>query len=281
MMSEKRKPAKKPAGGARLANPSSARHFARLRRLAARTRKTGTPVPPMDQRDVHPYPDPVQEVNVYTVETREYHMLFNYRNIVQKVLMSDPSMAGEELGAVNSVYRKTDGATGDDLPADCLELTEKNPIIRVAVIGSACTPPGYLQLEAEPCEGFRRPEEIDDVMPARFRIDGLWGMHLRSDQWMKPADSPGEPLPEHFVGNWPYGHVGDFGDRYVMTGVTYRNVPMAGMSCATFEIPASNKVRILGGSAQPGWTDEKSPNDNHYAFRIVRTTVVVRSRVEG
>jgi len=264
-----------------MANPASFEHFAKLKRLAARTRKTRKPVPPMESRAVHPYADPIQKVNVYHLETREYHMPFNYKNIVQKVLMSDPAMAGEELGAVNSVYRKTDGATGDDLPADCLELTEKNPIVRVAVIGSACTPPGYVQLEADPCEGFSRPEEIAGVTPVRFRIDGLWGMHLRGDQWMKEADTPGEPLPEHYTGNWPYNHVTDFADKYVLTGVTARNMPLAGMSCALFEIPASRTVRIMGGSVQPGWTSDKSPNDNHYAFRVIRTTVITRSRVEG
>ena len=263
-----------------LANPASAEHFAKLARLAKRTRKTGKPVPAMEKRAVHPYADPVQKPVEYDLKTREYHMPFNYKNIVHKVHMSDPANAGLELGSVNSAYRKEDGGTKDDLPSDCLELTEKTPIVRVAVIGSACTPPGYVQLEAVPCEGFARPDEVEGVMPARFRIDGLWGMHLRGDQWMKKADTPGEPLPDHFVDNWPFNHGRDFKERYVLTGVTYRNFPLAGMSCAIFEIPASHTVRILGGGAQPGWTEDACPNDNHYAFRIIRTTVVVASRVE-
>ena len=264
----------------RLANPANAEHFKKLDRLAARACKTGKPTPPMEERAVHPYPDPVQKPVVYELQTREYHMPFNYRNFVHKVHMSDPANAGLELGSVNSAYRKMDGGTKDDLPADCLEITEKNPIVRVVVIGSACTPPGYVQIEADVCEGFDRPDTVEGVLPTRFRIDGLWGMHLRGDQWMKPSDSPGDPLPESFVRNWPYNASRDFRDRYVMTGVTYNNFPLAGMSCAIFEIPAANTVRVLGGCAQPGWTEDKSPNDNHYAFRIIRTAVIVSSRIE-
>lgn len=270
-----KKAAKKP-----LANPANRKHFDKIRQFAAITRKTGKPYPPMEKRAVHPYLDPVQQPVVYTLETREYHMPFNYRNIVQKVHMSDPAIAGEELSSVNSVYRKFDGGTKDSLPADCLEITEALPIVRVAVIGSACTPPGYVQLEAEPCEGYLRPDEFPDALPVRFRIDNLWGMHLRGDQWMKPATTPGEPLPKNYVENWAYCHMKDFPKDYVLTGLTYRTVPLAGMSCAIFEIPASCRVRILGGSATPGWTEDRSPDDNHYAFRIIRTTVITRSRVE-
>lgn len=264
----------------RLANPANEAHFKKLRRLAKRVRKTGKPCPPMDERAVHPYPDPVQQPVVYDLETREYHMPFNYRNFVHKVHMSDPANAGLELGSVNSAYRKMDGGTNDDLPSDCLQITEKNPIVRVAVIGSACTPPGYVQLEADVCEGFDRPDTVQGVLPTRFRIDGLWGMHLRGDQWMKSSDTPGDPLPGDYVDTWPYNASRDFRKKHVMTGVTYRNFPLAGMSCAIFEIPASHTVRVLGGAAQPGWTDDSSPNDNHYAFRIIRTTVIVSSKVE-
>ena len=265
----------------RLANPANEAHFKKLNRLAKRACKTGEPCPPMDERAVHPYPDPVQDPVVYDLQTREYHMPFNYKNFVHKVHMSDPANAGLELGSVNSAYRKMDGGTKDDLPADCLEITEKNPIVRVAVIGSACTPPGYVQIEADVCDGFARPDTVDGVLPTRFRIDGLWGMHLRGDQWMKPSDTPGEPLPESFVDNWPFNAQREFHKKYVMTGVTHRNFPLTGMSCAIFEIPASYTVRVLGGCAQPGWTQDTSPNDNHYAFRMIRTSVVVSSKVEA
>ena len=69
------------------------------------------------------------------------------------------------------------------LASDAIVVEEENPIIRLAVIGSACTPPGYVQVECEPIEGWRRPTEIESVMPVRMRIDGLWGTHLRVDQW--------------------------------------------------------------------------------------------------
>ncbi|MFH0964358.1 MAG: hypothetical protein V2A58_10145 [Planctomycetota bacterium] len=259
-----------------LANPASAAHFERLAKVMQKSSRTGKPHPPMEKRAVHPYADGVQEPVVYGLEMREYHHPFNYRNIVHKAFCSDPAMAGLELNPVNSV----DSRTNDSLPADYLELTEKNPIVRLVVIGSACTPPGYIQIEVDPCEGFRRPDELPGVTPARFRIDNLWGMHLRGDVWMKEAETPGAPLPEHFVRNWPYSHVKDFKDRYVLTGVTSRNMPLAGMSCAIFEIPAACRVRIMGGSVNPGWTVEKSPNDGHYAFRIIRATVITRSKVE-
>ena len=263
-----------------LANPASPEHFRKLKQIATRSRQSGKPLPPMNKRGVQPYLDPVQKPVVYNLETREYHMPFNYKNIKQRVFMSDPAGAGEELGVVNSVYRKDGSGTNDNLPADCLELTETNPIIRVAVIGSACTPPGHVQLEVEPCDGFVRPDELEGVMPCRFRIDGLWGMHLRADQWMKPSDTPGEHLPKHYTNNWPYCHVKDFPDKWVLTGVTYRQMPLAGMSCAIFEIPAACKVRILGGSEDAGWTNDDNPSDNHYAFRIIRTTVITKSKVE-
>ena len=47
------------------------------------------------------------------------------------------------------------------------------------------------------------------------------------------------------------------------------------MSCAVFEIPPSVRVRVMGGSQIPGWTDDNCPDDNHYSFRTIRTTVAV------
>jgi len=53
-----------------------------------------------------------------------------------------------------------------------------------------------------------------------------------------------------------------------------RNWPLAGMSCAIFEIPASKNVRILGGSRMYGWTTDAAQGDCHYSFRAIRTTVL-------
>jgi len=228
------------------------------------------PYPPMKRRKIKPYPDHEQKKVELRTRTYEYHFPFNYRNIKHHAFCNDPANHGIEMNPVNSV----DSRTYDDIPADYFEVEEDQPIVRVVVIGSSCTPPGYVQIEADPCEGFRRPAEVEFVMPVRMRADNLWGMHLRGDQWMKPSDTPGEPLPEHFLENWPYCHVKDFPDKWNMTGVTAANVPLAGMSCAVFEIPASERVRIMGGSQMPGWTTDKCPSDGHYSFRIFRVTVL-------
>ncbi len=134
------------------------------------------------------------------------------------------------------------------LPADSITVVEEEPIVRVAVIGSACTPPGYVTVEAETVNGFRRPKENLKAMPVRFRQDGLWGMHLRVDL-LGEKDSK-------------------------KTKSNYEELPVAGMSCAIFEIPKSKKVIIKGGSAIGGWNEDNYPDDAHYSFRIIRVTVV-------
>lgn len=51
------------------------------------------------------------------------------------------------------------------------------------------------------------------------------------------------------------------------------HIPVAGMSCAIFEIPKSKKIIIKGGSAIAGWHEDNYPDDAHYSFRIIRITV--------
>ncbi len=160
-------------------------------------------------------------------------------------------------------------------PPDSIIITEDDPIVRVVVIGSACNPPGYVQIEAEPVESFRRPDEIPDVMPVRFRINNLWGMHLRWDQWA--AGGEGEPvspfdgkayskMPEPLLQQYP-------GLRNCSVKTDGRENPLAGMSCAIFEIPQSRKVAVMGGCEIPGWFEDNHPDDAHYSFRIIRVTV--------
>ena len=247
-------------------------HFEKLRELAKQSRERGEPVPPWEERGVRPFADPEQHVIEYATRTREYHHPFNYSNIVHHTYCEDPSNSGLELNPVNSVDGRTEP---DKAPGDYLELTEQDPIVRVVVIGSACSPPAYVGLEADPCEGFRRPDEVVELMPVRFRIEGLWGTHVRGDCWIKPNTHGGAPLPEHFVNNWPYCHNQQFAEENVFTGVTGANLPNTGMSCAIFEIPASRTVRILGGSQSYGWTGGTGGEaDNHYSFRIIRTSVL-------
>ena len=88
---------------------------------------------------------------------------------------------------------------------------------------------------------------------------------------------------EHFVKNWPYCHNAKFAKENFFSGVTGKNHPNAGMSRAVFEILASKKVRIMGGSMTYGWTFEQCHGDNHYSFRMVRTTVLDKceAKIEG
>ncbi len=246
-------------------------HFETLKKLAEKSRRIGTPCPPLDRRGVKPFADPPQHVIEYTTMKREYHHPFHYKNIKVVAYCNDPSNSGLELNPVNTV----DGRTGetDPRPGDYIELVEDKPIVKVVILGSACTPPGWVALEAEPVPGFRRPDEVEELMPLRFRIDNLWGTHVRGDCWMKET-VPGGKMPQNWVDNWPYCHEKDFVAKQGYTQVTGENYPLAGMSCAIFEIPASRKVRIMGGSLSYGWTFDRCPGDNHYSFRMIRTEIL-------
>ena len=224
-----------------------------------------------EDRRVDPYPEKPQIRQELKTTTYEYVMPFNYENLSVERQYHGGEFHGVEMFPLAEVAppKATSGK-----PAEGIVVTEVHPIVRVVVIGSACTPPGYVTLEAEPVEGFRRKQktaerlaEVDGIMPVRFRIDNLWGMHLRFDQWAETDG--GRPFPD------------DIPDKYKgrFTGYrcTDREFPLTGMSSAIFEIPASKKIRISGGSQIPGWTNDTYPDDNHYSFRIIRTTVLVGS----
>ena len=167
------------------------------------------------------------------------------------------------------------GAAVSDTAGDCIVVREEKPIVRVAVIGSACTPPGYVQVECDELESWRRADEVRTVMPVRFRINNLWGMHLRADQWCTrtPAVTRGESsvpyesIPDGLIEVYP----GLAGSALKSDGYEF---PFAGMSSAIFEVPPSRKVIIRGGSEMPGWSSDHAPTDGHYSFRMVRTTVM-------
>ncbi len=247
-------------------------HFEKLKKLAEESRRTGKPCPPKEERAVKPFADPLQNVIEFQTKTREYHHPFNYKNVTHHCYCEDPSNSGLELNPVNTVDGRTDSDKRE--PGDYLEIIEADPVVRVVVIGSACTPPGYVDIEVEPCEGFRRPDEVDELMPTRFRIENLWGTHVRGDCWLKSTDLVSGKTPDNFVKNWPYCHETDFGDRYAFTHVTGVNYPAAGMSCAIFEIPASRKIRVMGGSQPYGWTADAAHGDTHYSFRMIRMTLL-------
>jgi len=207
--------------------------------------------------------DPVQQRKELALKTYEYIFPFNYPNIeVNRHQYYGGEFHGMELLPIN-----TDADTLTQEAADSIVVTEACPIVRVAVIGSACTPPGYVTLEAEPTEDFRRANELAEVMPVRFRISNLWGMHLRLDQWLGKGEAD-RPLPQDFIDQWPRFEGGTF-------RCTTQEMPLAGMSCAIFEIPRSLKVSISGGAEIAGWASDAAPDDAHYSFRIIRTTVAV------
>jgi len=186
-----------------------------------------------ESKKVHPYEDEMKEKEEIVLRTYEYHHPFNYPNVQVNRKYPHGEQHGMELFPVTEI----DGYK----PADSITINEEDPIVRVVVIGSACTPPGYVQLEAEPIESFRREKEDPNAMPVRFRQNNLWGQHMRVDQ--------------------------------LKGGKTYHEFPLTGMSCAIFEIPKSKKEIITGGSENHGWTDDNYPDDDHYSFRIIRVTV--------
>ena len=225
-----------------------------------------------ETRRVEPYPEKPQVRTELTTKTYEYIMPFNYENITVDRRYRGGEFHGVEMFPLAEVAPP---APSSGKPAEGIVVTEDSPIVRVVVIGSACTPPGYVTLEADTVPEFRRTQEtaerlaeVEGIMPIRFRINDLWGMHLRFDQWAEPEG--GRPFPD------------DIPDKYKgrFTGYrcTDREFPLTGMSCAIFEIPASTKVRISGGSQIPGWTTDNYPDDNHYSFRIIRTTVLIASQ---
>jgi len=216
-------------------------------------------------------------------ETYEYEMPFKYENIsVRRFDMMGREPHGVEMNMVN--YHHPQGEREPhDLEGDCITLEEESPIVRVVVMGSACTPPGYVQLECEPVEGWRNRFESPGAMPARFRINNLWGMHMRVDALCGETRDV-KPLMDRVEGTEAYGELpeGHFElhksarGRVFLKASSHEN-PLAGMSCAIFEIPPSHKVHIQGGSEIPGWQSDNFPGDHHYSFRCIRVSVVVSS----
>ncbi len=226
----------------------------------------------MNGKKVPPYEDEMMGKTILgNLRTYEYRLPFNYENVNVVRRLKGSEAHGMELNPINSF------ATDDEhRPSDYIEIIEEEPIIKVEVIGSACNPPGYVQLIAEPLEGFRRKDEVDDELPVRFRVNNLWGMHLRADQVLvKDTEVVNfftgkgyQEMPEEeFIRK--YGP--DLKGSKMKTD--FREHPLTGMSCAIFSIPMSSKIRIMGGCEIPGWTYDNYPDDAHYSFRLIRVTV--------
>lgn len=217
--------------------------------------------------------EPVRAKRKLVTEEYEYDLPFNYANIaVTRKHYAGSEFHGMELNMINAV-------AGMDASlsryGDAITVTEDHPIVRVVVIGSACTPPGYVQIECEPIDGWRRPDELESVMPVRMRLNGLWGMHLRWDQWYAAEGSTVKGV----ISKEGYEQIPQALDD-VYPGIAkgrvkshYREWPLTGMSSAIFETPPSKKVIVMGGCETPAWQSDNAPDDFHYSFRIIRTTV--------
>ena len=169
-----------------------------------------------------------QTVVEYTPVVREYWAPFNYPNFCVELGRTDPYVGAEF---------NNDGVELDVPPYGAITFTEDEPIAGVEVIGSACVPPGYVQIFAEPLE-WKFPRT-----GVKMKVGGLWGEHLR----------------------WNLVKAGiDEGWR------------SAGLSSASFSLPASSKVTIMAGSSHDiAEMDIKNVrHDAHYCIRIIRVTVM-------
>jgi hypothetical protein len=168
-----------------------------------------------------------QAVIEYTTVMREYWAPFNYPNFCVELGRVDPYMGAEF---------NTDGVELDEAPYGAITFVEDEPIVGVEVIGSACVPPGFVQIFAEPVE-WKFPRT-----GVKMKVDSLWGEHLR----------------------WHLVKAGiDEGWR------------TAGLSCARFSLPESRKVTIMAGSQHDvADLDVKNKrHDAHYCIRIVRVMI--------
>lgn len=222
-------------------------------------------------KHVEPYPDAPMTRERLALETYEYKMPFNYANItVSRRYFKGMEFHGVEMNPVNSIAVNSE----EHLPPDTIEIVEQDPIVRVVVMGSACVPPGFVQLEADPLAELYKDVDVPGVAAVRYRIGNLWGMHMRVDAWMSTSredvvDFHGrqyDAMPEARQRLKP-------GLRGKKLKGHYRENPLVGMSCAVFEIPKSRKVAISGGSEVCAWSDDNFPDDVHYSFRIIRVTV--------
>jgi len=163
----------------------------------------------------------------YTTVTYQYWAPFNYDNVHVELGRTDPYVGAEF---------NEDGVELDVPPYGAITIEEKEPIVAVTVIGSACCPPGFVLLQAEPLE-WKYPRS-----GVKMRVENLWGEHLRIEPWRKGLDEG------------------------------YRD---AGMSSATFEIPESRKITIMAGSQMniDQLDIRNMRHDAHYAIRIIRVTV--------
>ena len=168
-----------------------------------------------------------QERVVYSTVVYEYWAPFNYPNVRVELGRTDPYVGAEF---------NEDGVEVDVPPYGAITLEEGEPIVGITVIGSACCPPGFVIVHAEPLQ-WKYPRS-----GVKMRIGNLMGEHLRIEPWRQGLDEG------------------------------YRE---AGMSCAVFELPESRKVTIMAGSQMDidRLDIENMRHDAHYDIRIIRVSV--------
>ena len=164
----------------------------------------------------------------------EYEAPFNYPNLRVELGRGEPD--GLATKPYTGAEYNPDGVELDIPPYGAITVVEEDPMVAVTVIGSACIPPGFVLIQAEPLV-WKYPRT-----GVKMRKDGLWGQHLRAEPWDKGMDE------------------------------SWRD---AGLSCAHFELPESRKVTIMAGSQNDvSELDYRNQRfDCHYAVRIIRVTV--------
>src|SRR5512146_1600179 len=163
----------------------------------------------------------------YQAVVREYWAPFNYENFCVELGRTDPYVGAEF---------NNDGVELDEAPYGAITFVEDDPIVGVEVIGSACVPPGFVQIFAEPVS-WKFPRT-----GIKMKVDNLWGEHLR---W--------ELIEAGLNEGWR----------------------TAGLSSAHFSLPQSKKVTIMTGS-QHDMADLDIRNmrhDAHYCTRMIRVIV--------
>jgi len=175
-----------------------------------------------------------QTREAYTEVVYEYEAPFNYPNV--RVELGRGTPKGLATDPYTGAEFNPDGVELDIPPYGAITVEETEPIVGVTVIGSACIPPGYILLQAEPVV-WKYPRT-----GVKMKIDGLWGQHLRAEPWDKGIDE------------------------------SWRD---AGLNCAVFELPPSTKFTIMAGSAPDvSLLDvENQRFDSHYAVRLIRVRV--------
>ena len=181
----------------------------------------------------------VQEPIAGTLKVRQYLTPFEYNNVT----VWNPEGAGG-VGPHPHGYEmaRNEGT---------ITIVEPEPIVAVGVLGSGCIAPGYVM-----CEYLQEGEPTDEVdaktqPPAGYnfqnirmqRIGDLWSMH-----------------PSAFLHTRPY--------EQIVSGYEPHspiNELMTRESTAYFEIEPCRRVVLRGGSG----------DHDHFAFRIIRTYVLV------